>query len=215
MKKLPFLLLLLTITALRAFAQDNQAYVQAMEKNINRLDSAQTLSEVQELANNFDRIAALKTGEWLPLYYASLSRLREAFMQQDKSKIDAIVDQAQALADKADSLDPDKTEMLCLRSIIASARITVDPQSRGMEYGPVSAQLLDQAEQISPENPRITLLKGQAAFYTPAQWGGGKDVAKPLFEKALKQFAAFKAAGPLAPHWGKTLTKTLLSQCDS
>lgn len=213
MKKVSLLLLLMGI-GLAAFAQDTDSYEAAMEKNIARLDSEHTATGFQELANNFEIIASAKSDQWLPYYYASLCRTWEAFTQQDKSKVDALADQAKSLADKADALNPDKAEMLCLRSQIASARISVDPQTRGMQYGPEAASDLEQAAKIAPNNPRIALLQGQSAFYTPAQWGGGKEVAKPLLEKALKLYADFKPASALAPNWGKTMAEQLLAKCN-
>lgn len=212
MKKIMLSAILLALT-ITGFAQDNK-YQDAMKKNIAMFDTARATETLQTLANNFERIATVKNDEWLPLYYSALSKVRLAFMQQDKAKIDPIVDAANSLANKADSLNPDKAEMLCLHSMIASARIAVDPQTRGMEYGPLSAQLLDQAAKAAPENPRVTLLKGQNAFYTPAQWGGGKEVAKPLLEKALQQFATFKPSGDLMPNWGKSLAEYMLAQCN-
>ena len=98
--------------------------------------------------------------------------------------------------------------------MLASARIAVDPQTRGMQYGPEAGRLLQEAEQLSPGNPRVTLLLGQNAFYTPTQWGGGKDKAKPLLEKAIQQFSTFMPATDISPNWGKGLAEYLLAQCN-
>ncbi|MGH2642916.1 MAG: hypothetical protein ACRDE2_03120 [Chitinophagaceae bacterium] len=213
MKKVSLLLIFLTI-GVSVFAQNSDQYETAMKKNISVLDTTENLFALETVANNFERIASVSKDQWLPYYYASLARVRTAFMHQDKSKIDPIVDEAKALAEKANGLHPDKTEMLCLRSMIASARIAVDPQTRGMQYGPKAGQLLQQAEQLSPDNPRVMLLLGQNAFYTPAQWGGGKDKAKPLLQKALQEFSTFKPATDLSPNWGKGLAEYLLSECN-
>ena len=47
----------------------------------------------------------------------------------------------------------------------------------------------------------------------PVQFGGGKDKAKPLFEKAV---ALFKAAQPkpLYPNWGKEQAEAQLALCN-
>lgn len=213
MKKAYLLLVLLAMGA-SVFAQSNGQYEEAMKKNISILDTTENLFALETVANNFERIASVTKDQWLPYYYASLARVRTAFMQKDKSRIDPIVDQAKRLAEKADALHPDKAEMLCLKSMLASARIAVDPQTRGMQYGPEAGKLLQQAEQLSPGNPRVTLLLGQNAFYTPAQWGGGKEKAKPLLEKALQQFSTFKPATDLSPNWGKGLAEYLLAACN-
>ncbi len=200
--------------AMAAVAQDNTRYEKAMKENVSKLDTLLSNPALEELANNFERIAAVKTDQWLPLYYASLCQIRLAFQQQDKTKIDPIVDEAEKNADRADALQPDKSEMLCLRSLIAAARIMVDPQTRGAQYGPQATTLLAQAKAAAPGNPRIYLLLGENAFYTPAQWGGGKDKAKPLLAEALDKYGSFTPASDIAPNWGKPMAAYLLSQCD-
>ncbi len=211
MRPFTFLLLFL-LMGTGVFAQSNDRYETAMKENIAQLDTTQNPVVLSTLANNFERIASVKNDQWLPYYYAALCRVRLAFIQQDKEKIDDIADKAEKLADQAKSLDPDKAEMLCLRSMIAAARIQVNPMVRGAQYGPLAARYLEQAKQIAPDNPRIYLLQGQNAFYTPAQWGGGKDKAKPILNEALKKFKTFKPDNVLAPHWGKSLATYLLSQ---
>jgi hypothetical protein len=51
-------------------------------------------------------------------------------------------------------------------------------------------------------------------FGTPPQFGGGKDKAKPLFEKSV---ALYKAAKPatLAPTWGQKQAEDMLAQCNN
>ncbi len=76
-----------------------------------------------------------------------------------------------------------------------------------------AAASLDKAITLNPDNPRPYLVKGQNVFYTPAAFGGGKDVAKPLLEKAAAKFATFKPENEIAPDWGKERNNELLTQC--
>lgn len=195
-----------------AFAQDDQ-YSAAMEKNVAALDSTHSPEGLQALENNFERIANVKQTEWLPYYYAGFCQVMLAFMEQDNSKVDALSDKAGELATKAAALSKDNSEITCLQSMVASSRIKVDPQSRGMEFGMKSAQLLKAAQKLDTSNPRVYLLDGQGKFYTPEQYGGGKDAAKPILEEAVQKFASFKPASALAPHWGEERAKLLLAQC--
>ena len=80
-----------------------------------------------------------------------------------------------------------------------------------MEYGAESAEYIKNAELLDPTNPRPVYLEGQAKFYTPPAFGGGKEVAKPLFEKALGMFDSFKPETELHPSWGKSATQYFLS----
>ncbi len=98
--------------------------------------------------------------------------------------------------------------------MIASAHMMVDPQSRYMQYGAASAESMKDAQELDPTNPRPVYLEAQAKFYTPAAFGGGKDVAKPLFEKAIKMFDTFKPATELHPSWGKSAAQYFLAMAN-
>ena len=65
---------------------------------------------------------------------------------------------------------------------------------------------------LNPDNPRIYYLQGQSLFNTPPAFGGGKDKAKPLFEKAIALFKTDKPK-PLWPNWGLDATEDQLAKC--
>lgn len=203
--------IVLSVISLLTYAQSPQ-YLGAMQKNIATLDTTHSPQVLMELSNNFSRIANAETTQWLPFYYAGYCLAKSALLQPDKSKIDAMVDQAKILTSQADSLHPKSSEINCLRSMLATARLMVDPASRGMEYGPEAAQFLETAESINSSNPRPYLLQGESAFYTPAQWGGGMDIAKPLLQKAIEKFATFTPKSSIDPHWGKMEAQYFLSK---
>lgn len=214
MKKLMFSLIFLG-SALTAFCQQD-SYMQAMETNLSLMDSAASMQDLQTMANNFNRIAGAEPGQWLPHYYSALCEDRIAFLlaASNPGGIDAWADKAHADARAADSLHPSSSEVQVLFAMIASARIMVDPQSRGQEYGMMSASYVTKALNLNPDNPRAYLLEGENAFHTPAQWGGGKKKAKPLLEESLKKFASVHPKSEIDPHWGLNLAKSLLSQCN-
>ena len=66
---------------------------------------------------------------------------------------------------------------------------------------------------LDPENPRPYLLKGMGAMYTPEQYGGGKDKALPILEKAVEKFAKFKPTNSIMPKWGKERATKALEEC--
>jgi hypothetical protein len=185
-----------------------------MAKQVALLDqeSSYNPQTMLDISNTFERIAAAEKTQWLPYYYAAYAQVMSALMTQDKDKIDGLADKAQANINKADSLQPNNDEVACIRSLIASSRIMVDPQTRGQEYGPESGMQIEKAKQINPENPRVYLLEGQALYYTPEQFGGDKKKAKEVLELALQKYAAFKPASSIAPHWGEAHAKDLLQQ---
>ena len=195
-----------------AFAQSDK-YAGAMKKNISMLDSAMQKGNAKELANNFERIGDAEKLQWLPYYYAAYCNVISTYTEKDKTKNDAIADKAEELIIKAEGLaGKENSEIAVIKSMIASAHMMVDPQSRYMQYGAASASNIEKAKALDPSNPRPFYLEGQAKLYTPEAFGGGKDVAKPLFEKALAMFDAFKPASELHPTWGKSATQYFLAQ---
>jgi len=213
MKKAVFLIAIIFFSNF-LFAQ-NDKYVAAMKKNISQLDSLFQKGNAAELANNFERIGDAEKTQWLPYYYASYCNVMQAFTEQDKSKTDAIADKAEQLITKAEEiLGKENSETDVIKSMIASAHMMVDPQTRWQQYGQASSQNIEKAKQLDPANPRPVYLEGQAKFYTPETFGGGKAVAKPLFEQALAMFNTFKPANELEPTWGKGTTEYFLSQCN-
>lgn len=211
MKKV-FLFIVLFVSTNMGFAQ-SEKYISAMKKNIALLDSALSNGSMAEVANNFERIAEAEKTQWLPYYYAGYATVMNAFTSADKTKTDAIADKAELLINKAESLAVSpNSEIHVIKSMIASAHMMVDPQTRWIKYGQASSENIVKAKELDPTNPRPVYLEGQSKFYTPESFGGGKAPAKELFEKAILMFDAFKSENELAPVWGKTTTMYFLSK---
>ncbi len=200
--------------AATAVSAQSERYMAAMKNNIAAIDTSfRNPANLLSLANNFERIANAEKNQWLPYYYAALCQVNYAYMEQDKSKIDAIADKATLLIDKADSLSPDNSEISCVKSMIASSHMMVNPMQRYMEYGAEINLHLDAAMKQDPSNPRPEYLKGQGLKYTPEQFGGGCATAKPVLQASLDKYNAFKPASELHPNWGKQRVELLLGEC--
>ena len=165
MKKLTLLISITCFTVV-AFAQ-SEKYMASMKSNIAAIDTSfKNPANLLALANKFERIAIAEKNQWLAYYYAALCQVNYTYMEQDKTKIDAIADKASELIDKADSLQPNNSEISCIKSMIASSHMMVNPMQRYMEYGPESASYIEAAMQQDPTNPRPEYLKGQGLKYT-------------------------------------------------
>ncbi len=210
MKKLLTLTLVLLVFAGTAFGQTKNAevkqqrFIKMMESNIAKLDAAKEISEMQELANLFERVGNVEKENWLPNYYAAYSYVNMAFMiaQSDMDKVDVYLDKADELIDKAAEMAGEDSEITVLKAYSAQARISVDPMSRGQKYGPLAGGLLMEAEKQNPNNPRAPYLNGISKFYTPEMWGGGKANACPLINQAAELFEKFEPASSIHPNWG-------------
>jgi hypothetical protein len=212
MKKL-FLLTAVAFLTSATFAQ-SEKYLASMKSNIAAMDTAfKNPANLLDLANKFERIGTAEKTQWLPYYYAALCQVNYSYREQDKTKVDAIADKATELIDKADALQPNNSEISCVKSMIASSHMMVNPMQRFQEYGPESASHLDAAIQQDPTNPRPEYLKGQGLKYTPEQFGGGCATAKPLLQSSLDKFNKFIPASDIHPTWGKQRVEMLIGEC--
>jgi hypothetical protein len=212
MKKL-ILLAAITILSVNTFAQ-SEKYVPAMAKNLQAMGAAFAKpADLLTVADNFGRIATAEKNQWLPYYYAAYCQVMNGFMEQDKDKVDAIADKATDFINKADSLSPSNSEISCIKSMIASCHMMVNPMQRWQEYGQESSGQMEAAMKQDPTNPRPYFLKGQTLKYTPEQFGGGCATAKPELQTALDKFATFKPASELSPNWGKTQVEEIMKEC--
>lgn len=204
---------LLFVAALSwAFATQAQSekYVQAVKHNLALMDSAKTTADYQAVSAAFERIGDAEKTQWVPYYYAALAQTHIGFADKDADK-DALAAKANALVAKAEAID--KNADLCtVRNMAATIQMLVDPMSRWQTYGAQASAALEEAIKLNPNNPRIYYLQGMSVFGTPVQFGGGKDKAKPLFEKAAA-LAKTEEAKPLYPHWGGKESEAMLLKC--
>lgn len=210
MKKL--LTLIVAMIAMNAFAQKSK-FELALKSNVDMMDTATTVETWQTITNNVERMAAAEKKEWLAQYYAGYANLLLGLRQADNQSKDSYYDRALSYVDKADSLQPDNSEIYALRGFALSMKIGVDPMNRGMTLGPQSGIYISKAKELDPTNPRPWMLQGQSAMYTPEQYGGGKAKALPLLETAVEKYKNFKLENPVMPHWGEKRTKDVLEQC--
>ena len=200
---------------LAAFVTNAQSekYNKAMLANINRLDSAKNADDFLSVAAGFERIAYAEKNQWLAYYYAAYGQVIYGFVKQQTDDYDNIADKATLLLNKADSLQPNNSEISAVRNMVATLHMLVNPYQRYMEFGPIATQALDLAKKQDPTNPRPYYLEGQGLKNTPEQFGGGCKNAKPILEKSIQLYDAFKPASPLSPVWGRSRAQDLLTSC--
>lgn len=204
-----FLFSFMLFGTLVASAQSDK-YTAAMEKTFHLFDSAKSTADLLSVANTFERIADAEKTQWLPYYYAGLA-LSTAGWNDPKMDKDANSTRINTLCDKAETLDKN-SEIYVLRNMSATQQMMVDPQTRWQTYGMQASKDLEMATQLNPDNPRIYYLKGESLMNTPVAFGGGKDKAKPMFEKAITLFKTDKPK-PMWPNWGRERAEEELAKC--
>ena len=175
------------------------------------MDSAKTTTQYIPIEKQFVQLAVSQKNNWLPYYYSALCNILIAFEKKGKD-IDVWCDKAESYMKLADSISPNNSEILVLKSMSASARIRFNPVLRGNKYGAQAKQLAEQAIKLNPQNPRAYLQKATAIYYTPEKFGGGAQKAKPIFEIALEKFKTYKSKDKLYPNWGEDRTLNLLKE---
>ncbi|MCX6353188.1 MAG: hypothetical protein NTX03_15215 [Bacteroidetes bacterium] len=208
-----FIFISVSILAINLSFAGGDKYQAAMLESVKASDTASSMGSFQMLSNKFLRIAQIEKTEWLPWYYAAYCNVMASYMNPNKKQIDEVMDVAQMQIDKADSIKPNNSEIYCIKAMIYSARIMVNPMSRGRKFGTMSNDVTKRAMELDSTNPRPYLLMGTGLYYTPKMFGGGKDKALPQLEIAEKKFDAFHAETVIAPHWGETRNDMLLEQC--
>jgi hypothetical protein len=200
---------LLSSFLLAGFAQSDK-YTAVMQKNLAQLDAAKSVTELQDVAAAFARVGDAEKTQWLPYYYAALAQTWIGWMPEVKDK-DANAEKIKAFLAKAEAIEKN-AELYAVENMVATQQMIVDPQTRWQTNGMEASTALQNGLKLDPNNPRLHYLQGESLFGTPPQFGGGKDKAKPVFEKAV---ALFKAAQPkpLYPTWGLKQAEEKLAQC--
>lgn len=213
MKKYSLALLGISLHLL-TYAQ-SEKYGAAMQKTLSLFDSAKTVNDFNTAANSFERIGDAEKTQWLPYYYAALALSTSGWMPEVTDK-DAQAASITAFCDKAEALassNADKSEIMTVRNMASTQQMIVDPPNRYMTYGMAASQAIDKGIELNPNNPRLYYLRGMSLFNTPSQFGGGKDKAKPLFEKAATLYKEEKPT-QFYPHWGEKQNADMIAQCN-
>ena len=200
-----------TISAAMAFGDK---FTEAMKKNIDAMNAAQTNDEIQNAVNTFDRIGDAEKSRWEPFYYASFGYVTLANREKDGAKKDAYLDLSLADLQKAKALVPEESEVIALEGFIHMMRVTVDPASRGQQYSGMAFQAFGKAVALNPENPRALSLLAQMQYGTAQFFGSATTEACSTLAKALEKFDTYKTDSVIAPQWGRKMAEGLKSKCN-
>jgi len=212
MKKVILVLAVAVATTFSSFAQ-SEKYYGAMGASLQQYGTAKTPEELDALAAKFERIGDAEKTQWLPFYYAALIKTNKA-MQTQGVAIDKLADEAAAILAKAEAIEPNNSEILCVKSMIATAKMLVNPMERWMQYGQASSEAIAKAKAADATNPRPYMLEALSKKNTPENFGGGCKIAKSIADKANELFAAFKPASQLHPFWGKEVLDAQMKSCN-
>jgi tetratricopeptide (TPR) repeat protein len=176
------------------------------------IEKAQITSDSAALAAAVglaSRVAIAYPNDGLILHYQGYALYRQGLLMSRNHDASPIFQQAyDALAKSLAKRALPETHMLM--SSIDGQLIARNP-SRAMELGMQSQSSTNAAVLSGPKNPRVWLLRGQGAIFTPPEYGGGLDVAEEYLKRSIELFAA-DSPKPGEPTWGKAEALLWLGQ---
>jgi hypothetical protein len=209
-----FTLLVATTISLTAFANSSDAYKKAMGKALSEMKTSRTVDELTNTANQFQRIAKASQDEWLPLYYHAQCYVLMGFnTDREADERDGYLDLAQNSIDEAMEVSSNESEIYALQSMLHTARLVIDPMSRGQKMMGASGKAIGQSLALDPKNPRAQYLLlsnevGQAQFFgkDPAEYCGRINTLNTNWDD-LNQSPEFY------PKWGKGQISDMANNC--
>ncbi|MEN9685359.1 MAG: hypothetical protein RLZZ28_1145, partial [Bacteroidota bacterium] len=162
-------------------AMAQSKYEGGMAKGLEQFKEAKTAEDMLTVSAFFERIGDAEKDKWLPYYYAAQSNYLTGWMNPKADK-DKVAEKSNSLIAKAEAIEPNNSELFCLRQMTATLQMVVDPMARWQTYGAQATKAVEDAMKADPKNPRPYYLSGQNLMNTPEAFGGGKAVAKKLFE---------------------------------
>ena len=180
-------------------------WADSASREIEAANAAGDLNRLTGAAAMIDRVLTVTPNDQLLLYYRSLALYRSASLYTGLKKNDEakrVLDEADRLLEQVTTKSP-TADALALRSGVIGLMIGLsgNPLS-GMMLGPKASGLLDRAKELEPKNPRVWLISGMSAMFTPTMFGGGTDKAEQELRKSIALFETDRSAAP-APSWGR------------
>ncbi|UOQ77926.1 hypothetical protein MUN84_04600 [Hymenobacter sp. 5516J-16] len=192
------------------------SYTALLAATIQELMNTGDPAKLKQADSKLERAATVAPQDWLPRYYQAYARTITAFVsKEDDDQRDQYLNQAEAALGQARKLGGEASELLVLQAYIYQARLSISPMLRSMQYSKLVTETLAAAKKTNPANPRVYLVQANNVYYTPSMFGGGAEVAKPIFQEAQARFATFKPSSVLAPNWGERQVKGRLKSYET
>ncbi len=203
--------LLTTLSISNVYAQDSK-FETAMKPLVAKIHATRFDQSLAEVSNKMERIATAEPNKWLPNYYVAYCNILGSLSEQDENNKELMLDNAEKHLEKAAKLSKNNDELEQLTAYFYNAKLAASPMTGWMRYGSKIEKHLENAKKINPNNPRVALLEAESVYYTPSTFGGGKNKAKPILEKAQKLFEDFTPKNDLMPTWGGQTVAYYLSK---
>lgn len=184
------IILILLISAVMVFSQSIEEYVIQGKEKIESAYLHWDKNGMLEARAFFERILSKTDQVWLLNYYIAYCNYRltaYAFSENNKKEANMYVNDGIKRLNACLDSKLDCADAYALLSSFYGNKIALNPWS-GFWNGPKSGKMIEKAFALEPNNPRIHIISGISAFYTPEKWGGGKEKSREAFSKAAELF---------------------------
>jgi tetratricopeptide (TPR) repeat protein len=197
-----------------AQATGTAKWADSARREIDAANAQADLPQLTAAAAMLERALIATPSDHLLLYYRALALYRAAGVytgQKRNEEARRALEEADHLLEDATSKNP-SADALALRGAVIGQLIGVSGNPfAGMTQGPKASGLIDRAMELEPKNPRVWLIRGISAMFTPRMFGGGTDKAERDLRKAIELFPGDSPTPP-NPSWGHAEAYVWLGQ---
>lgn len=183
---------------------------------IQLFDLAQSNSEYVAIEKKLLEHYSFDKTEWIIPYYIALVKTNRSLRKMGSA--DVLADEAIYWISIAKGLQIND-EILCAQSLAYTAKMSVSPYIRWIQYESKIKEPLVLAKKINVNNPRIYALEASLQFNMPYIFGGGCKSVKSLYLKAQKILLEEQKENETGkrpfylPHWGKKTIEQIQDAC--
>lgn len=204
MKKILFFLLVLSFVH-TSIAQNDCAR-QSIRKICDSIEANASDDANEEALYKLKRLDVIYPNEWLIKYYISYCMFRRGLLNQQNAA--NYFNQAIAYLDELDvSIKNNNADILCLEARILIMCLGYD-QTKGAEFTPKIAYLVQEAMKIAPNNSRVVFVNGLYKYYMPSFCGGNKEEGRKEFVRSYTLF--MQEPKDVLPVWNEKLFKNMI-----
>src|SRR5690349_14499615 len=107
-------LILIAILVVSASLNARDKYLETMQKNIETVYTSQSLTDIQNAVNAFERIGDAEKTKWEPFYYASFGYVMMATREKEANAKDSYLDLSLKALEKAKAIQANESEIVAL-----------------------------------------------------------------------------------------------------